>query len=105
MMPPLNINFYGTVDLDTIIENAITNASEREPDFIAENEKKVTAALRKYTESILKHGTPHDSEEMQFLMEKHAGELLDTFCDASHSYIKNGMRLGANLLLQLVSLS
>lgn len=105
MMPPLNINFYSTVDLDTIIENAITNASEHEPDFITENEKKVTAALRKYKESILKHGVPHDSEEMQFLLEKHAGKLLDTFCDTTHSYIKNGIRLGVNLLLRLVSLS
>lgn len=105
MMPSSNINFYNAVDLDTIIENAITKAAEHEPDFIVANEKKVTAALRKYTENILKHGTPRDSEEMQFLMEKHAGELLDTFCDANHSCIKNGMRLGANLLLQLTTLS
>ena len=58
MMPSSNINFYNAVDLDSIIENAITKAAEHEPDFIVANEEKVTAALRKYTENILWKSTP-----------------------------------------------
>ena len=106
MMPTSNINSYDAVDLDTIVEHAIEDAAEPEPYFITDNEKKIMAALRKYTKSILEHSKPHiGEEEMFFLMEKHAGELLDTFCDASHDYIKNGMKLGAHLLLQLTTLS
>lgn len=48
------------------------------PDFVTENQKKLSDALTAY--------------------------IRDIFSETAHAYIKNGMRIGAHLLLQLLNL-
>lgn len=102
-MSTLNEALYDSLKLDAIIENAITDAEKSAPDFIIECEGCITTALLAYTKSIVKKYEPDaTNEQIESVMEKLAGELLDVIYDISHIYIKNGMRLGANLLLQLL---
>ena len=54
---------------------------------------------------ILRRNDPEtDDEEIYLIMEKRAEALMDIFSETAHAYIKNGMRLGAHLLLQLLNL-
>ena len=40
--------------------------------------------------------------EITSFIENQIGELLDSIGEANHVYFKNGMKLGASLLLQLL---
>ena len=104
-MASLKENFYEAINLDSIIENGITDTVKKEPDFVTENQKKLSAALTAYTRDILRRNDPEtDDEEIYLIMEKRAGTLMDIFSETAHAYIKNGMRIGAHLLLQLLNL-
>lgn len=105
-MGSLKENFYDTISLDAIIDGGITDAARTAPDFVTENEKKVMEALTAYSKDILgRNGVEaDDEEETAALMEKRAGKLMDAMAESAHAYIKNGMRLGAHLLLQLLNL-
>ena len=46
----------------------------------------------------------YKDEEIYLIIEKRADRLMDIFSETAHAYIKNGMRLGAHLLLQLLNL-
>ena len=101
----LKENFYEAISLDSIIESGITDAVRDSPGFVAENEKKVMNALIEYTRDILRRNGPEaDEEEITMLMEKRADGVIDTVSETAHVCIKNGMRLGAHLLLQLLNL-
>ncbi len=104
-MASLKENFYEAISLDSIIESSITDAVRDSPGFVAENEKKVMNALIEYTRDILRRNGPEaDEEEITLLMEKRADGVIDTVSETAHVCIKNGMRLGAHLLLQLLNL-
>ena len=101
----LKENFYDTISLDAIIDGGITDTARTAPDFVTENEKKVMEELMAYTKDILgRNGAEADEEETAAFMEKRAGKLMDAMAESAHAYIKNGMRLGAHLLLQLLNL-
>lgn len=101
----LKENFYDTISLDAIIDGGITEAARMAPDFVTENEKKVMTALTEYTKDILgRNGGEADDDEVSLIMEKRADKVMDMIADTAHAYIKNGMRLGAHLLLQLLNL-
>lgn len=101
----LKENFYDTISLDAIIDGGITDAARTAPDFVTGNEKKVMAALTEYTKDILgRNGREADDDEVSLIMENRAEKVMDMIADTAHAYIKNGMRLGAHLLLQLLNL-
>ena len=101
----LKENFYDTISLDAIIDGGITDAARTAPDFVTENEKMVMAALTEYTKDILgRNGAEADDDEVSLIMEERAEKVMDMIADTAHAYIKNGMRLGAHLLLQLLNL-
>ena len=104
-MASLKENFYEAINLDSIIENGITDTVRDSPDFVTENQKKLSDALTAYTRDILRRNDPEtDDEEIYLIIEKRADRLMDIFSETAHAYIKNGMRLGAHLLLQLLNL-
>ena len=104
-MASLKENFYEAISLDSIIEDGITDTVKKEPDFVTKNQKKLSSALTAYTRDILRRNDPEtDDEEIYLIMEKRAEALMDIFSETAHAYIKNGMRLGAHLLLQLLNL-
>lgn len=104
-MASLKENFYEAINLDSIIENGVTDAVRNSPDFVTENQKKLSDALTAYTRDILRRNDPEtDDEEIYLIMEKRAEKLTDIFSETAHAYIKNGMRLGAHLLLQLLNM-
>lgn len=104
-MASLKENFYEAINLDSIIENGITDTVRDSPDFVTENQKKLSDALTAYTRDILRRNDPEtDDEEIYLIIEKRADRLMDIFSETAHAYIKNGMRIGAHLLLQLLNL-
>ena len=104
-MGSLKENFYDAISLDAIIDGGITEAARTAPDFVTENEKKVMAAMAEYTKDILgKDGREAGDDEVLLVMEQRAEKVMDMVSDTAHAYIKNGMRLGAHLLLQLLNL-
>ena len=48
-MASLKENFYEAINLDSIIENGITDTVRDSPDFVTENQKKLSDALTAYT--------------------------------------------------------
>ncbi len=59
-MASLKENFYEAIKLDSIIENGITDTVKKEPDFVTENQKKLSAALTAYTRDILRRKNHND---------------------------------------------
>ncbi|MCM1500395.1 MAG: hypothetical protein NC124_18185 [Clostridium sp.] len=57
-MASLKENFYEAIDLDTIIENGITDTVKDGPGFVSGNEKKIMAELKAYTKDILRRNGP-----------------------------------------------
>lgn len=92
------------ISLDAVAEQAISGASETEPLFVVECGKKVNRAAESYARKAVLAASEkplNDAERVSFV-ENEIGALLDCIDDANHIYFKNGMKLGALLLLQLL---
>lgn len=91
------------ISLDAVAEHAICGAST-EPLFVVECGKKVNKAAESYTRKAVLAASekPLNDAEMVSFVENEIGTLLDCIDDANHIYFKNGMKLGASLLLQLL---
>ena len=77
-MASLKENFYEAISLDSIIEDGITDTVKKEPDFVTENQKKLSSALTAYTRDILRRNDPEtDDEEIYLIMEKIAKAKLN----------------------------
>lgn len=92
------------IDLDAVAEYSINGASGREPLFVIEHGKKVIWKIEDYTRKAIQVGQEKqlDDVEITSFIENQIGELLDSIGEANHVYFKNGMKLGASLLLQLL---
>lgn len=87
------------VDLDVVIES-VFGSTEPVPAFIKKHEKHAAERIEAYTSKV----TGRHGEEMQKLVEEHAGELMDEICEISRAYFKDGIMAGAGLLLQLLGI-
>lgn len=93
-----------TMNLDAVVEYSIGEASGSEPLFVLECGKKVTARAEAYVRKAIQAGMnkPLTDEKIESFIENEIGELLDCIDDVNHVYFKNGMKLGASLILQLM---
>lgn len=66
--------------------------------------EKVTARAEAYVRKAIQAGMnkPLTDEKIESFIENEIGELLDCIDDVNHVYFKNGMKLGASLILQLL---
>lgn len=92
------------IDLDTAAEYSINGVSGQEPLFVLECGKKVTGMAESYARKAILAGSekPLNDAEIVSFVENEIGTLLDCIDDANHIYFKNGMKLGASLILQLL---
>jgi hypothetical protein len=92
------------MNLDAVVEYSIGEASGSEPLFVLECGKKVTARAEAYVRKAIQAGMnkPLTDEKIESFIENEIGELLDCIDDVNHVYFKNGMKLGASLILQLL---
>lgn len=92
------------IDLDAVAEYSINGASGQEPLFVIEHGKKVIRKIEDYTKMAVQAGQEKqlDDVEITSFIENNIGGLLDSIGEANHVYFKNGMKLGASLLLQLL---
>lgn len=92
------------ISLDAVAEQVISGASETEPLFVVECGKKVNRAAESYARKAVLAASEKqlNNAEMVSFVENEIGALLDCIDDANHIYFKNGMKLGASLLLQLL---
>lgn len=92
------------ISLDAVAEHAISEASGTEPLFVVECGKKVNRTAESYARKAILAASEkslNDAEMVSFV-ENEIGALLDCIDDANHIYFKNGMKLGASLILQLL---
>lgn len=97
------------ITLDEIINITLTGGTSdwEDPAFVQMCEKKVAKELLEYTGKIARKSTESGSagrESETEWMENESGELMDTVCEANRVYLKMGMRLGAELVLQLLGM-
>lgn len=85
--------------LDFIIDKMLDNENLT-PDFVKECEKTVINEIKSFTGKA----TQKCGEELREIVESKDGELLDSICEANRIYFRNGMAVGAMLLLQLLGL-
>ena len=92
--------------LDTIMNHVLDDHSGESPKFVRDCEKKIAAEVHKYTDRIrmTDAGEPSGGEEAETFAEKNADGLLDSICDSNRIYMKTGLKLGANLVFQLLGL-
>lgn len=92
------------IDLDAVAEYSINGASGQEPLFVIEHGKRVILKIEDYTRKAVQTGQekPLNDAEITSFIENQIGGLLDSIGEANHAYFKNGMKLGASLLLQLL---
>ncbi len=92
------------MNLDAVVEYSIGEASGSEPLFVQECEKKVSECAEVYARKVVQItiNKPLDNAQTASFIENEIGVLLDCIDDANHIYFKNGMKLGASLLLQLL---
>ncbi len=91
---------FSAADLKEIADFALNGRIGREAEFVRKSEKAVAESLVRYTTDV----SGRDEADAAALVEEHAGQLLDAVTDANYTYLENGMRLGAALLMQLLGL-
>lgn len=83
--------------LDFVIDKMLDN-EDLTPDFVKECEKTVISEIETFTGKA----TQKCGEELREIVESKDGELLDSVCETNRIYFRNGMTVGAVLLLQLL---
>ncbi len=91
---------FTTADLQSFVDFVFNNYAENTAGFIKRSEKLITESLHSYTQSIAKL----DDQGTIALVEQYAGEILDAISEGNRNYLKNGMKIGARLLMDLLGI-
>lgn len=89
--------------IDMFMENAESDPKNEKFDFIKTHEQNVMAEIKYYSRSIRNPEFDNISErELECVAENQSSKLLNEIYLANIAYLKNGMKLGAELLLELL---
>lgn len=92
------------VNLDAIISQLMDGLSVAADSSFKEHERAVMNSARSYTKTIMQQADNKalSDEKVTTIVEENIGELLDSICEQNHIFLEAGIRIGANLLLELL---
>lgn len=96
------------VSLDDILAMLIDEEAENPEksyfDFIKTHDSSILTQIKKYTMEVKdKDFSKLDEIQAEYMVEETATDLSDAVTKANFDYLKNGMKLGIRLLLDLMS--
>lgn len=92
------------MNLDEVMDCSISGASGSVPLFVQDCGKKVTDGAEAYARKVIQitKVKPINDAQTALFIDNEIGALLDCIDDSNRVYFKNGMKLGASLILQLL---
>lgn len=91
-------------NLNKIIDGMLYDESGKDPQFVRECDKRITAEVQNYTRKVMEAsvGKRLTEEGIVSFVEEEATGLMECVCEANRNYLKKGMKLGAGLVLQVM---
>lgn len=92
------------VNLDAIISQLMDGLSVAADSSFKEHERAVMNSARSYTKTIMQQADNKvlSDEKVTTIVEENIGELIDSISLLNQTFLEAGIRIGANLLLELL---
>ena len=89
--------------IDMVMDNAESDRKRQQFEFIKAHDQNIMKEIKNYSKYIRKPEFDNISEQkLECIAENQSSKLLEAVYMANIAYLKNGMKLGARLLLDLL---